>query len=249
MLTESHIQHNPFQITIDGPAASGKSTAARILAGKLGVYYINTGEMYRAVTWFILQAGIDPGHSPSQVIELLSQLNLSFRVNTSGNARENGIQLYFNDQPVDIQAIRDPDVTRYVSQLAAISEVRERLVSYQRQAAQLGTIVMEGRDIGTVVFPEARVKFFVTASPEVRARRRLAQSGEVKEGATLQSVIDDITRRDHLDCTRAIAPLCPAADAVIIDTSQLSLAKTVDAMIAHLTDIGIYEDRCIAQDE
>jgi cytidylate kinase len=221
-------------IAMDGPAGVGKSTVGHLVAKRLGYHFINTGEMYRAVTWFVLRHGIDPECQPSQIITLLSNFALLIKSINTAERTEFRVQLYLNDQKVDDQAIRSPEVTAHVSQIAAIPEVRGKLVECQRQSAALGTLVMEGRDIGTVVFPHAKFKFYLFASTEVRAQRRLAQLGEVVEGATLQSVIDEISRRDHLDSTRAVAPLIPAIDARVIDSSMLSIAETVERMIEQI---------------
>lgn len=218
------------QISIDGPAAAGKSTVAKSVARILDAYYINTGEMYRAVTWLALQRHIDPECDQATVIRLLDETELRLIKDTTDINR---LILYVNNQRVDIANFRTPEVTTKVSFIAKIPKVREWLVKRQKETANLGLIVMEGRDIGTVVFPNARHKFFLTASPEERARRRLAQAGEVVDGATIKSVAADIAERDHIDSTREIAPLRPAEDAIIIDTTCLDS----DAASARITKI------------
>lgn len=213
-----------FQVAIDGPAASGKSTVARLLAGRIGGYYINTGDMYRTVSWVALQHGVDPVANPSGVVALLSDCDLRYRI------VEGVPTLFLNDAVVPQEAIRSPEVSAIVSPVAAIPEVREWMLDRQRECKEVGIVIMEGRDIGTVIFPDAKFKFFVTASPMERARRRLAQKGEVADGATLESVAADIARRDEIDSTRAVAPLRPAEDAVTIMTDGISAEEVADLL-------------------
>ena len=211
-------------IAIDGPAASGKSSAARKIAERLGIPYINTGNMYRAVTYAAMQAGFEPGKKGSNelILELLNKIDLQYKRNSEGI-----LELTLNGKSVE-SAIRAPEVAKYVSFIAAIPEVREWLVASQRQFAELGMIVMEGRDIGTVVFPNARFKFYLTASPEVRAIRRLNQDGETPDGATVSSVAAEIAERDRMDMTRKVSPLKPAKDAIHIDSSDITLEEVLD---------------------
>ena len=145
--------------------------------------------------------------------------------------------LLVNDKPVDRGGIRSPEVARVVSFVARIPAVRDWLRERQRETRVLGTIVMEGRDIGTVIFPEARCKFFLTASPLERARRRLAQAGEVAEGATLEAVAAEIAERDRIDSTRDVAPLRPAEDALFIDTDTLTAAEVADRIAARVEEV------------
>jgi cytidylate kinase len=215
-----------IQIAIDGPAASGKSTAARALAERLGGYYVNTGDMYRTVAWAALQAGIDPDTDPEAVVAKLPEWDL--RLQAEGGV----LQLILNDVPVQQAAIRAPEVAAVVSQVARIPEVRDWMLDRQRDCRHLGIIIMEGRDIGTVVLPDATCKFFITASPEERARRRLQQAGEVAPGATLASVAADIAERDRIDSTRAVAPLKPADDAEIFVTDGMEKEEVADLLIA-----------------
>lgn len=215
-----------IQIAIDGPAASGKSTAARALAERLGGYYVNTGDMYRTVAWAALQAGIDPDTDPEAVVAKLPEWDL--RLQAEGGV----LQLILNDVPVQQAAIRAPEVAAVVSQVARIPEVRDWMLDRQRDCRHLGIIIMEGRDIGTVVLPDATCKFFITASPEERARRRLQQAGEVAPGATLASVAADIAERDRIDSTRAVAPLKPADDAEIFVTDGMEKEEVAELLIA-----------------
>lgn len=211
-----------FQVAIDGPAASGKSTVAKLLAGRIGGYYINTGDMYRAISWQALVHGV----APEDVAKLLPSFDLRYRI-------VDGVPtLFLNDAVVPHDAIRSPEVSAIVSQVAAVPAVREWMLDRQRECKEVGIVIMEGRDIGTVIFPQAKFKFFVTASPMERARRRLAQKGEVADGATLESVAADIARRDEIDSTRAVAPLRPAEDAVTIMTDGISAEEVAELLAA-----------------
>ncbi|MBT3289423.1 MAG: (d)CMP kinase [Victivallales bacterium] len=216
------------QIAIDGPAASGKSTVAKLVAAALGGFYINTGDMYRAVTRAVLDAGIDADVDPAAAVSLLAKLDLRYRVVAGAPL------LHLNGEPVQQESIRGPEVAGVVSFVARIAGVRDWLRERQRETRELGIIVMEGRDIGTVIFPDAAHKFFMTASPEVRAQRRLDQAGEVADGATLASVTAEIAERDRIDSTRKVAPLRPADDAIHIDTDALTPRQVADWIVARV---------------
>lgn len=218
-----------LQIAIDGPAAAGKSTAAKKLATRLGGYYVNTGDMYRTLAWAVLRAGVDPRADEAGVAALLPQWDMHYRP-----AADGGLQLYFNGAAVRQDDIRAPEVAAVVSYIAQIPAVRAWMLSRQRECRALGVIVMEGRDIGTVIFPDAKYKFFVTASPEERARRRFLQKGEVADGATLATVAAEIAERDHIDSTRATAPLKPAADARVLMTDGLDQDAVIEALLARI---------------
>jgi cytidylate kinase len=214
-------------IAIDGPAASGKSTIANAIADRLNIPYINTGAMYRAVAWkAIASYGVTADRLSDEALQgLLGNLVLDYVANDAGKyeIRVNG------EFPGD--KLRSPEVTALSSPLSAVPSVRAYLLERQREFAQLGLIVMEGRDIGTVIFPHARYKFFLTASPEERARRRLCQNGEVIDGATLESVAKEIAQRDLQDSTRAVAPLKQAEDAVLIDSTGLEAIQVADKIL------------------
>jgi len=215
-------------IAIDGPAASGKSTIASLLAEKLGIIHINTGAMYRAVTLAILEAHLAKLDAPDKLAELLAKTRLSYRKAAKG---EYILLLNGEDRSGEL---RSPEVSSLVSPVAAIPQVREFLKKMQRSCAEQGKLVMEGRDIGTVIFPDAQWKFFLTASCEVRARRRLAQSGETPDGSTLAEVAAAIAERDRIDSTRAVAPLKRAEDAIAVDTSDMTIDEVVEAISKHL---------------
>lgn len=220
-------------VAIDGPAASGKSTVARLVAARLGGIYISTGELYRTLTWLALERGIDPAREPARVAALLSGLDLAYALDAAGQP-----VLHLDGRPVPLPAIRAPAVVAAVSFVARIPEVRAWLLGRQRAAAGLGLLVMEGRDIGTVVFPDTPHKFFITASPEVRARRRLAQAGETPAGATVASVAAEIAERDRLDSTRAVAPLRPAPDAELIDTDPLTAEQVAERIAERVRGVA-----------
>ena len=203
-------------VAIDGPAGAGKSTVARMLAEKMGITYVNTGSLYRAVAWSLIQAG----RSVEEISpEFLESIELEYCDGVlMVNGKDPGVQL------------RAAEVASGASVVSKKDFVRARLLPVQRDAAEKGWIVMEGRDIGTVVFPDAKCKFFITASLEARAQRRLAQSGEVVQGASLEDVMQDIAKRDDQDSKRELAPLKAADDAIIIDTGDMTPEEVVCAM-------------------
>jgi cytidylate kinase len=204
-------------IAIDGPAGSGKSTIARRLATRLGLEYLDTGAMYRGVTFAALRRGIDPADD-ADVARIVGDVDLRVE---SDRVVVDGV-----DATIEI---RGPEVTRAVSLVAANAGVRAELVRRQREwAAERGGGVMEGRDIGTVVFPDADLKVYLTARPEVRAERR---SKEV-EDLSYETVAADLARRDALDQGRDASPLTEADDALVVDTSELSVDEVVEALAA-----------------
>ena len=218
-------------VAIDGPAASGKSTVAARVAEKLGATYVNTGNMYRAVTLAALrrfgkEAPLDAG----EVVGILDAVSLEYVF--SGD----GTPLLLLDAENVEREIRTPEVAERVSAIAAIPRVREWLVERQRAFAKNGTIVMEGRDFGTVVFPNAKHKFYLTASPEVRAERRLAQDGECPDGATVESVAREIAERDKKDMERPVSPLRRADGAALIDTGGMSVDEVVEAVVVAIAE-------------
>ncbi|MBQ7396050.1 MAG: (d)CMP kinase [Lentisphaeria bacterium] len=203
-------------VAIDGPAGAGKSTVARLLAEKMNFTYVNTGSLYRAVAWALKEAGLAVDDVTQ---EFLDKLVLEYK---------NGILLVNGVDPG--AGLRTADIASGASLVSKKDFVRSHLLPVQRDAADKGWIVMEGRDIGTVVFPDARCKFFITASLEARAKRRLAQAGEVASGATLEEVKKEIAKRDEQDSKRELAPLRAADDAVVIDTGDMTPDEVVCAM-------------------
>lgn len=216
-------------IAIDGPAASGKSTAARRLAAAIpGAVYVNTGSMYRAVAWKAIQNRIDPAHPDMERLkQLLEDMQMRFLSTPAGPVLE-----VDGEQPGE--QLRTQTISAGASAIATIPEVRRKLVELQRGMAAEQMIVMEGRDIGTVVFPDAKYKFFLTASPEVRARRRLLQDGGTPDPAEIARVAAEIAARDQTDSTRADSPLRQAADAVFIDNSDFSQEETIQRMLERI---------------
>lgn len=212
-------------IAIDGPAGAGKSTVARMVAENLGLLYIDTGAMYRAVALQALREGLDleDGEALGRLAGILS-ITL---VNGDGNR----IRVFLNDEDVT-EEIRSPEVTKIVSLVAKVPAVRKRLVDLQRAMAQGGGVVMEGRDIGTVVLPEAQVKIFLTASPGERARRRRKELAAKGYYVDQQQMEEEIAERDRIDSHRETDPLTPALDAEIIDCSSYSVEQVVKMIIA-----------------
>ena len=220
-----------LQIAIDGPAASGKSTVAKLLAARINGLYVNTGEMYRAVAAAAYKLAINPEKNPQELVKHLPEWTLEYKLDPEKNC----LELFFNGEPVDHAFLRSKEISDIVSQAAAIPEVRDWMLQKQRDCAKLPIIVMEGRDIQTVVLPNATYKFFITASPEERARRRLKQ-GDFKDGTTLAEVAAQIAMRDQIDSTREIAPLKPAPDALIINTDNMTPDEVVDKMIEFMRE-------------
>ena len=206
-------------VAIDGPAASGKSTVAKRLAESLGLVMVNSGAMYRAVTWQVLREGIDPENSAA-VREAMSQMQINCGV------RNNLSTISINDCLLTTE-IRSSEVNKHVSKVASIPEVRERLVAMQRDYLGEYDVVMEGRDIGSVVFPDTPFKLYVSASEEVRAARR------AKEGES-----DEVAKRDAEDSNREASPLKVADGAIVIDSSDLTIDGTVDAAREALIKLG-----------
>ena len=214
-------------IAIDGYAATGKSSQAKLLAATLGYTYIDTGAMYRAVTLFALRQQPQGEVEPEGLIESLQNITITFQSKDSE-------QLTFLNGENVTDAIRSTQVTEHVSSIAKIPEVRSFLVAQQKALGQKKGIVMDGRDIGTVVFPNAECKFFLTASPEVRAQRRHLEQVEKGIKEDFEDVLDNITSRDLLDSTRAVSPLKKASDAIEIDVSTLSIKEVYDKLWSHI---------------
>lgn len=209
-------------IAIDGPSGAGKSTLARRLAQRLGYVYVDTGAMYRAIAYYTMQKGAE---SDEEVVAMLDSLKISLRY-------EDGVQRVFaNDTDVSDE-IRTSAVSMGASRVSAIPQVRQFLFDLQQQLAKEQSVVMDGRDIGTVVLPHADVKIFLTASPEQRARRRYLELQEKQGDAApdYETVLADVIQRDLQDSTRAIAPLKQADDAVLLDTTEYDLAQSEEQL-------------------
>lgn len=211
-------------IAIDGPAGAGKSTMARAVAKELGYIYVDTGAIYRTVGYYVDLCGIGP-KDVDGVTRLIDEVNIEIRYD------ENGVQqMILNGKDVSGE-IRTQRMSDYASKLSTLQVVRDFLLDVQRDMAKNNNVVMDGRDIGTVVLPDAQVKIFLTASAEVRANRRLLElqaKGDKK--STFGSVLQEIKERDDRDTNRPIAPLKPAKDAVMLDTSDLTIEQAVAAM-------------------
>jgi cytidylate kinase len=211
-------------IAIDGPAASGKSTLAQALANELGLLYFDTGVMYRAVTLAALRRGISI-FNEHQITTLAQTVQIDVTSPTKEDGRQYNVLLDSEDVTWEI---RQPDVNSNVSEVSAFAGVRTALTEQQRRIAQRGGVVMSGRDIGTVVLPDADIKLFLTASVEERANRRFAESVERGEPAEYNQVLGEIQHRDHIDSSRSIAPLRPAKDAITIDSDNMNIKEVLE---------------------
>ena len=212
-------------VAIDGPAGAGKSTLARKLAEKLGFLYVDTGAIYRTVALAVLRAGVDPADEAG-VGGLLEGLDVKMAYGEDGVQR-----MYLAGEDVSA-AIREHRVSGAASKVSAIPAVRAFLLDFQRRQAREGSVVMDGRDIGTVVLPGADVKIFLTAAPEARARRRLLELEQRGQKADFETVLRDIKDRDYSDEHRPIAPLKQAEDAALLDTTRLNLEQSLEALLS-----------------
>lgn len=210
-------------IAIDGPAGAGKSTVARALATRLALSYVDSGATYRAAALKVLEAGASP-EDQKGVIRLMSDTSIQFV------ARENDWRVLLDGRDVT-GLIRTPEVTLAAAQVSRLPEVRTKMVALQRSLATAPGVVMEGRDIGTVVFPEAPIKIFLEADAEERARRRLDQEQTEGRRASLKQTAEEIRRRDRLDAERKISPLAAAPDAVRMDSTHLTAEQVVDRVV------------------
>ncbi|EGD53761.1 (d)CMP kinase [Gordonia neofelifaecis] len=208
-------------VAIDGPAGTGKSTVAGRLATRIGAHMLDTGAMYRAATLAVLRAGIAP--DGDEVGGIVDDADIRLAVGDGDG------EVLLNGEDVS-REIRTDEVTAAVSAVSANAQVRTKLVELQRAHADDAYLVVEGRDIGTVVFPNAALKVFLTATPEARAERRHRQNIAAGRESILAEVLDSVNRRDHLDSTRAVSPLRAADDAVLVDTSDMTLDQVIDRL-------------------
>jgi cytidylate kinase len=215
-------------IAIDGPSGAGKSTAAKSVAARLSYLYLESGALYRAVAWKVIHEGIDPGNMEA-LKDLCRRIEISLR-NIQGRSR------IWVDQKDITDELKTPLLDRVSSQISAVASVRERLLDLQRQIGHRGGVVIEGRDIGSVVFPDADLKFYLDASTEVRAERRHDELGRKGYEVSLASVREEIQLRDQRDIQRHLAPLKRPEDAIYIDTTHLTLDQVVDTMMGEIKE-------------
>ncbi len=223
----------PNTIAIDGPAAAGKSTLARSLAANLGYLYFDTGVMYRAVTLAVLRAVV-PIDDEAQVSAIAEQVSLDVQPASVSDGRQYDVLL--NGEDVT-WAIRSPEVDAQVSRVSMYGRVRRAMTLRQREIGRRGQVVMVGRDIGTVVLPEAEVKIFLKADVEDRARRRFEEMRARGENADYAEVLDSVQSRDQLDSTRDLAPLKPAGDAVIVDSTELNPQQVLERVLELVAEV------------
>lgn len=222
-----------YAVALDGPSGAGKSSVAKAVASRLGILYVDTGAMYRAIGLAVLRRGITADDTEG-ILRTLPTLSVALRHG------EDGQRVLLNGEDVSEQ-IRTGEVAQYASKCSAVPEVRAFLLGAQRSLAAEHSVIMDGRDIGTVILPNAEVKIFLTARPEARAQRRFDELLARGEAVTLEGVLADIKRRDEQDMNRPIAPLRQAEDAVLLDNSALDLAQTVQEIlriIAEKTEVS-----------
>lgn len=212
-----------YSIALDGPSGAGKSSIARTVAKDLQIVYVDTGAMYRAIGLYVYRQGKDT-KNPDDVIPQLGKIHLKTTINQDMEQR-----IFLNDEDVS-EAIREKEIAMAASNVSTIPEVRAFLLQVQRDMAKSTSLIMDGRDIGTVVLPDAEVKIFLTASPEARAKRRCLEYQQKGIAAEYEEVLADVLQRDHQDTTRATAPLRQADDAVLLDTTDLDFQQSVEAV-------------------
>ena len=212
-----------ISVAIDGPSGAGKSTVARAAAARLGYVYVDTGAMYRAIGLAVCRRGIS-GEDADGIAAVLPEIDIRL-------AYQDGVQhVLLNGEDVS-DAIRTPEIAYYASKVSAVPAVRQFLLEAQRDMAKKGNILMDGRDIGTVILPDAPVKIFLTASAETRAERRYLELIGKGQQVTRGSVLHDVVERDRQDMSRAVAPLKQAEDAVLLDTSKMTLDESIEAVL------------------
>lgn len=213
-----------YSVAVDGPSGAGKSTMAKAAAAKLGILYVDTGAIYRTIGYYIFKMGVDPKDNAA-VIARLPEITIDMAYS------EDGLQHMFLGGEDVTTEIRLPEMSMYASAVSAIPEVREYLLEMQRDLARKQSVIMDGRDIGTVVLPDAEVKIFLTAPVEVRAMRRLKELQERGTETDFASVLKDMQERDYNDSHRAAAPLKQAEDAVLLDNGDMDFDESLEAML------------------
>ena len=215
----------PYSIAIDGPAGAGKSTIAKAVAKSLGYYYVDTGALYRGLAFGLMQKGVPFADEKAVEKEILNvDVELLY---------ENGVQKVFCNGKDCSALIRTSEIGEGASVISQYASVREKLLDLQRNVARQHSCVMDGRDIGSVVLPHANKKFYLTASPEVRARRRTLEFREKGEPTNYEAVLEEVKKRDERDMNRAVAPLKQVEDAIFIDSSDLNIEEVVDRILAY----------------
>ncbi|MBQ3593197.1 MAG: (d)CMP kinase [Clostridia bacterium] len=218
-----------FSIAIDGPSGAGKSTISKTVAKKLGIVHIDTGAIYRTIGLYFYNLGIECNDA-EKIVPLLDKINIELKIT------EDGQKMLLDGKDVSLD-IRQHHISQCASQVSAIPQVREHLLNIQRDFAKKQSIVMDGRDIGTVVLPDADIKLFLTASPESRAQRRYEELCLRGENVSYEKILEDVKTRDYNDSHREIAPLKPADDSILVDTTGFELQDSIDKII------GIIEER------
>ncbi len=222
-----------FKIAIDGPSGAGKSTVAKALAKQLGIVYVDTGALYRTVGYFVRQKNTDPKNAEA-VGALLPLINIEVKY-------EDGVQrVYLNGEDLG-DRIRQPEISMYASAVSAIPAVRAFLLETQKDIARKNSVVMDGRDIGTVILPDAEVKIFMTASNEARAQRRYEELIAKGENVQYETVLAEMIERDRNDKNRDIAPAIPASDAILLDNSGMTVEENVNSVIKIIRERGLIE--------
>ena len=220
-----------IRVALDGPSGAGKSTVAKALSARLGIVYVDTGALYRTVGYYVRQKGADP-KSEAEVTRLLPEMQVEL-------CYRNGEQhVMLNGEDLG-QKIREPEISMYASAVSALPSVRAFLLDMQRNIARHQSVVMDGRDIGTVILPDAEIKIFLSASSEARARRRYRELTEKGISTTYEDVLRDMEERDRNDAGRAVAPAIPAADAVKMDNSHMSVEENVEAILQLIRERGL----------
>ena len=214
-------------ITIDGAAGVGKTSTAKELAKRLGYQYFDTGAMYRAVTLFFIRENVDLS-SKSEVVKSLDSIKLNIDFSS-----ESEMQIFLDEDDISLK-IRSQEVTSKVSAVSALKDVREMMVNIQRSFTANGNFVVEGRDIGTVVFPDAKYKFYLQADYDIRAERRLADFEKLNEAKNINEIKEDLEKRDKYDSSRKLSPLKKPEDAIIIDTTLCSFEEQVNQILKHI---------------
>ena len=218
----------PYSIAIDGPAGAGKSTIAKALAKSLGYYYVDTGALYRGLAYGLLEKGV-PFQNEKAVTVSLPEIQVELLYDKGGQK----VLCNGKDRTAYIRAEEIGEGASIISQYKA---VREKLLDLQRNVAAMHSCVMDGRDIGSVVLPHANKKFFLTASPEVRARRRTAELQEKGEKAEYEDVLRDVRKRDERDMQREVAPLKQVEDAILVDSSAMDIEEVIDTMLSYIVE-------------